>query len=115
MKKAIDENKLLLQFMLFSVLGGAGMGIAQMVITLYAVSLAATASQIGLIGGVQGIGLLLTVLPIGVLVDRATTGGVVHCVRGDAPPVHRAEVIDFSDELSVVVETLHALSFVRLM
>ncbi len=70
MKKAIDENKLLLQFMLFSVLGGAGMGIAQMVITLYAVSLAATASQIGLIGGVQGIGLLLTVLPIGVLVDH---------------------------------------------
>jgi len=69
MKKTIRENKLLLQFMLFSVLGGMGMGVAQMAITLYAVALGATASQIGLIGGVQGIGLLLTVLPIGFLVD----------------------------------------------
>jgi predicted MFS family arabinose efflux permease len=56
--------------MVFSVLGGVGMGVAQMAITLYAVKLGATASQIGLIGGVQGIGLLLTVLPIGLLVDH---------------------------------------------
>ncbi|MEI7789363.1 MAG: MFS transporter [Chlorobiaceae bacterium] len=63
------ENKLLLQFMFFSLLGGMGMGVAQIAITLYAVALGATASQIGFIGGVQGIGLLLTVLPIGFLVD----------------------------------------------
>ena len=69
MKKTIRENKLLLQFMLFSLLGGMGMGVAQIAVTLYAVALGATASQIGLIGGVQGIGLLLTVLPIGFLVD----------------------------------------------
>ncbi|NTW68839.1 MAG: MFS transporter [Chlorobiaceae bacterium] len=70
MKEKILRNKLLLQFMVFSVLGGAGMGVAQMAITLYAVELGATAAQIGLIGGVQGIGLLLTVLPIGLLVDH---------------------------------------------
>ena len=69
MNKVNYENKLLLQFMFFSLLGGMGMGVAQIAITLYAVALGATASQIGLIGGVQGIGLLLTVLPIGCLVD----------------------------------------------
>ena len=69
MKAKIREHKLLVQFILFSVCSGMGMGVAQMVITLYAVNLGATASQIGLIGGVQGIGLLLTVLPIGFLVD----------------------------------------------
>lgn len=70
MKERIRRNKLLLQFMGFSVLGGAGMGVAQMAITLYAVELGATAAQIGLIGGVQGIGLLFTMLPIGLLVDH---------------------------------------------
>ena len=70
MKKVIRENKLLMQFMIFSVVGGMGMGVAQMAITLYAIELGATAAQIGLIGGVQGVGLLLTVLPIGILVDH---------------------------------------------
>ncbi len=69
MKETILKNKLLLQFILFSVVSGMGMGVAQMALTLYAVKLGATASQIGLIGGVQGIGLLVTVLPIGFLVD----------------------------------------------
>lgn len=69
MKATILQNKLLLQFILFSVVSGMGMGVAQMALTLYAVKLGATASQIGLIGGVQGVGLLLTVLPIGFLVD----------------------------------------------
>ncbi len=70
MKQLFGENKLIVQFMLFSLLGGMGMGISQIAITLYAVELGATPSQIGLIGGVQGIGLLLTVLPIGLLVDH---------------------------------------------
>ncbi|MEI6757925.1 MAG: MFS transporter [Chlorobium sp.] len=70
MKKVIRDNKLLMQFMIFSVVGGMGMGVAQMAITLYAIELGATAAQIGLIGGVQGVGLLLTVLPIGILVDH---------------------------------------------
>ncbi len=69
MNAKIRENKLLVQFIFFSVFSGMGMGVAQMAITLYAVNLGATASQIGMIGGVQGIGLLLTVLPIGFLVD----------------------------------------------
>ncbi|TLU81847.1 MAG: MFS transporter [Chlorobium sp.] len=70
MTESISQNKLLVQFMFLSVLGGMGMGIAQIAITLYAVQLGATSSQIGLIGGAQGIGLLLTVLPIGFLVDH---------------------------------------------
>ncbi|MFZ4525369.1 MAG: MFS transporter [Chlorobium sp.] len=70
MKETIGDNKLLVQFMFLSVLGGMGMGVAQIAVTLYAVKLGATSSQIGLIGGAQGIGLLFTVLPIGFLVDH---------------------------------------------
>ncbi len=70
MKETTGENKLLVQFMFLSVLGGMGMGVAQIAVTLYAVKLGATSSQIGLIGGAQGIGLLFTVLPIGFLVDH---------------------------------------------
>ncbi|MEI7747891.1 MAG: MFS transporter [Chlorobiaceae bacterium] len=70
MKESTGENKLLVQFMFLSVLGGMGMGVAQIAVTLYAVKLGATSSQIGLIGGAQGIGLLFTVLPIGFLVDH---------------------------------------------
>jgi len=51
MKETRGENKLLVQFMFLSVLGGIGMGVAQIAITLYAVQLGATSSQIGLIGG----------------------------------------------------------------
>lgn len=45
------------------------MGISQIAITLYAVKLEASTSQIGLIQGVQSVGILLTVLPMGLLVD----------------------------------------------
>lgn len=45
------------------------MGISQIAITLYAVKLGASTSQIGLIQGVQSVGILLTVLPMGLLVD----------------------------------------------
>ncbi|HEY3491221.1 MAG TPA: MFS transporter [Candidatus Deferrimicrobiaceae bacterium] len=63
-------KSMLHRFMLLSILGGMGMGVSQIAVTLYAVSLGADASQIGLIGGIQGVGLLLTVLPVGFLVDR---------------------------------------------
>jgi len=70
MKQSSDDSKLLFQFMLLSVVGGMSMGMAQIAVTLYAVALGATSSQIGMIGGMQGIGLLFTVLPIGFLVDH---------------------------------------------
>jgi MFS family permease len=70
MTMKIDTNRLLLQFLLLSVISGLGMGMAQIATTLYAISLGATNSQIGVLGGVQGLGFLFTVLPIGYLVDR---------------------------------------------
>jgi MFS family permease len=70
MKKNVIENKVMFQFLLLSLFGGMAMGVSQIAITLFAIELRATTAQIGLIGGVQGIGLLLTVLPIGFLVDH---------------------------------------------
>lgn len=70
MSRRIDTRRVLLQFLLLSVISGTGMGMAQIATTLYAISLGATNSQIGVLGGVQGLGFLFTVLPIGYLVDR---------------------------------------------
>jgi predicted MFS family arabinose efflux permease len=70
MTDELDANRVLLWFMLLSVLGGTSMGMAQIATTLYAVNLGASSSQIGMIGGAQGIGFLCTVLPIGFLVDH---------------------------------------------
>ena len=45
-----------------------------------------------------------------ILIHRATAVGVVHRVARNRFPICRSEVIDFSDELSVVVECLHVAS-----
>ena len=70
MKKTAVNHKLLIQFMLLSVISGMSAGMSQIVLTLYAVSQGATSSQIGLIVGMHGFGLLFTVLPVGFIVDH---------------------------------------------
>ncbi|NTW52944.1 MAG: MFS transporter [Chlorobiaceae bacterium] len=56
--------------MLLSSISGMSAGTSQIVLTLYAVAKGATPSQIGLIVGMHGFGLLFTVLPVGFLVDH---------------------------------------------
>ncbi|NTU52746.1 MAG: MFS transporter [Chlorobiaceae bacterium] len=68
--KAQDTSMVLVQFVFISVLMGLSLGMGQIATTLYAVDLESGTSEIGFIGGVQGIGMLLTVLPVGMLVDR---------------------------------------------
>lgn len=81
-----QHHTLLIKFMLLSLFGGMGMGVSQLATTLYAIELGANSAQIGLIGGIQGVGLLLTVVPIGFLVDHVGPkkififGGVVCAV-----------------------------------
>ncbi len=70
MKEFFAQNKFLLKFMLLSICGGLSVGISQIAITLYAIQLGASTSQIGLIQGVQSMGVFLTVLPMGFLIDH---------------------------------------------
>ena len=70
MKESVVDKKLMIQFMLLSVISGMSAGMSQIVLTLYAVARGASTSQIGLIVGMHGFGLLFTVLPVGFLVDH---------------------------------------------
>lgn len=62
-------NELILKFMLINISTGIAMGMVNLILPIYALSLNASSTQIGLIKGIAGIGDLLVVLPAGFLVD----------------------------------------------
>lgn len=58
-----------MKFMLINISTGIAMGMMNFIIPVYALSLNATSTEIGLIKGISGIGDMLVVLPAGILVD----------------------------------------------
>ncbi|MDP4145063.1 MAG: MFS transporter [Bacillota bacterium] len=72
MKKDINSvstREIILGFVFLNILSGTASGVLSMIIPLYAISINASAAQVGLIRGISGIGLLILVLPSGFLVD----------------------------------------------
>jgi MFS family permease len=67
--KIFEGNELIFRFMLINISSGIAMGMMSIIIPIYALSLKATSTEIGLITGISGIGDLLIVLPAGLLVD----------------------------------------------
>ncbi|NJD54269.1 MAG: MFS transporter [Candidatus Methanoperedens sp.] len=67
--KISGANGLILKFMLINISTGIAMGMMNLILPIYALSLNATSTQIGLIKGISGLGDLLIVLPAGFLVD----------------------------------------------
>lgn len=67
--KIFKGNELILKFMLINISTGIAMGMVNLILPIYALSLNASTTQIGLIKGIAGIGDLLVVLPAGFLVD----------------------------------------------
>jgi len=67
--KIFQGNELILKFMLININTGIAMGMVNLILPIYALSLNASSTQIGLIKGIAGIGDLLVVLPAGFLVD----------------------------------------------
>ena len=63
-------SKFMSSFVLLTILAGLGVGVARVLISLYAVHLEASELQLGLISAAQNFGILLMALPIGVLVQR---------------------------------------------
>lgn len=59
----------LLAFMVLGILAGIANGVAKVALPLYAASLHASSLEIGLVGGLQLIGVLLLSIPIGALID----------------------------------------------
>ncbi len=67
--KFFEGNELIFRFMLINISSGIAIGMMNFIIPVYALSLKATSTEIGLIKGISGIGDLLVVLPAGFLVD----------------------------------------------
>ncbi|HEY9247060.1 MAG TPA: MFS transporter, partial [Candidatus Methanoperedens sp.] len=67
--KISDGNSLILKLMLINISTGIAMGMMNLILPIYALSLDATSTEIGLIKGISGVGDLLVVLPAGFLVD----------------------------------------------
>lgn len=65
-----ERHRFLIVFALLASFMGVSVGMAQITTSLYAVQLAASSTELGLIAGAQSIGVLIMSLPIGVLVDR---------------------------------------------
>jgi len=69
-KFEIIGGNLLFGFVVINILTGMCAGIISMVLPLFVVSIGATASEVGIIRGISGIGALVMVLPSGLLVDN---------------------------------------------
>lgn len=67
---SIDKNYLLFGFVTINILTGMCCGIISMVLPLFAISIGASTSDVGIIKGISGIGALIMVLPSGLLVDN---------------------------------------------
>ena len=82
--KILEENALLLKFMTVNICSGTSIGLMNLIIPIFALSLHATSTEIGLIRGVTGFGDLLIVLPAGILVDYFGTRKmyVISCTCG---------------------------------
>lgn len=67
--KFFEGNELIFRLMFINVCSGIAMGMMNFIIPVYALSLNATSTEIGIIKGISGVGDLLVVLPAGFLVD----------------------------------------------
>ena len=65
----LEDNNLLLKFMLINICTGIWVGMVNFIIPVFALSLHANSVEIGLIRGLSGVGDLLLVLPAGLMID----------------------------------------------
>ncbi len=86
--------KFMSSFVLLTIIAGLGVGVARVLISLYAVHLEASELQLGLISAAQNIGILFMALPIGVMVQRLgslkvfSIGSVLGAVLYFLTPLH---------------------------
>jgi MFS family permease len=65
----LEGNELIVRFVAMNIGSGIAVGMVNFILPLYALSLSATTTEIGLIKGMMGVGDILIVLPAGFLVD----------------------------------------------
>jgi len=68
--KSVSPNAMLTSYLVLNVVSGSVAGALQLAVPLFALKLAASTAEIGLIRGISGVGMLLLVVPAGFLVDH---------------------------------------------
>lgn len=102
--KFFDGNELIIKFMLINISSGIASGMMSFIIPIYALNLKSTSTEIGLITGMTGIGILLVVLPVGYLVDHFGSRKMysISCVFGIATIL----LISFATDLKFFFMTM---------
>lgn len=72
----MTDNRFLGNFILLSLVSGLTIGLGKIVTTLYALSLGATAFQIGLVSAMEAVGMMLVTVPAGFIIARFGMRGV---------------------------------------
>lgn len=65
-----QRHDFVVRLMLLAALNSSAVGICNVTMNIYAVHLGANPTEIGLVGGISGLGIILTVLPTGYLIDQ---------------------------------------------
>lgn len=76
MSAAMSDRRFMARFLLLSVVSGITIGLGKVVTTIFAIGLGATPFQIGVIGAVESVGMVLVTLPAGFIIARYGARGI---------------------------------------
>lgn len=76
MTDAMTDRRFMANFLLLALVSGLTVGLGKVVTTIYAIDLGATAFQVGVIGAMESIGMVLVTVPAGFIIARYGARGI---------------------------------------
>jgi MFS family permease len=76
MTEAVSDRRFMANFLLLALVSGLTVGLGKVVTTIYAIDLGATAFQVGVIGSMESIGMVLVTVPAGFIIARYGARGI---------------------------------------
>ncbi|WP_447728233.1 MFS transporter [Sphingomonas koreensis] len=74
--EAVSDRRFMANFLLLALVSGLTVGLGKVVTTIYAIDLGATAFQVGVIGSMESIGMVLVTVPAGFIIARYGARGI---------------------------------------
>lgn len=76
MTDSMTDRRFMANFLLLALVSGLTVGLGKVVTTIYAIDLGATAFQVGVIGAMESIGMVLVTVPAGFIIARYGARGI---------------------------------------
>lgn len=76
MSATMSDRRFMANFLLLALVSGLTVGLGKVVTTIYAIDLGATALQVGVIGAMESIGMVLVTVPAGFIIARYGARGI---------------------------------------